>query len=802
MTPLARSLAQAARIFWRSPGLAAAAIATLTVGIAAPTAMFSLATGILGELPFDQPDELVEVEQDDLRDGRTNIGITLSDLAAWREAQTSFEDLAAVDRRVFQVGGPGPRPVRLRGAAVSPRAFELLGVSPIAGRGLTEADAAPGGSPVVLLSYEVWEDRYALDPEVIRKTVRVDGEARTVVGVMREGFEFPRNELVWIPLVDRPGTDTARVSVFGRLRDGVSPEAAQVEFDVIAGNLAAALPETHRDLTISIHTFAHAELGDGEAELMLYSMTLVLSFILVVACVNVAHLLLARAIDRSRQIAVRMALGAGRARVLGGVLGESLLLSVAGGAGGVGLAYGTVAWLDARLAPVISLFWATIEVDTAVLVFVGVLVILSSLMTGILPARQAISTQLLAAMKEGREATRGVRAGRTTRGLVGVQIAFSCGLLILSGLMVKGVVGLATRDLAFRPDGVFTAHVELREFDYPDADRRLAFVDDVASELRGGAGVEGVVFASGLPGLGSPARSIELEAAGGGPPPEVGLLAVTPDFFPTFRTELVAGRLFTDPGDGGRGPRLAVVTDIFAERLVPDGRAVGRRFRLVEAGDGVEPGDWIEIVGVVRDGGVFAEGAVARPGVFVSLAQAVPASLSIALRTSDPASAAALLRDAVGTRNPDLPLYRMSTLRDAILDANIVQRTFGTLFAAFGLIALLMAVVGLYAVVAYGVKRRTHEIGMRRALGSPSQKIVLLMLRGVLVPLAGGLATGTGLALIIAPAFGAALFGVSPRDPAVVLPVVAVLSAATLIAGLVPAFEATRIDPMRALRVE
>jgi predicted permease len=619
---------------------------------------------------------------------------------------------------------------------------------------------------------------------------------------MPDGFEFPRSELLWTPLVADPDGEAIRASVFGRLRDGVSPDAAQSELDVIATNMAAEFPETHRDITISVHPFAHAELGDGEAALMLYSMTLILSFVLVVACVNVSHLLLARAIDRNREMALRMALGASRARVLGIVLSESLLLSAAGGVAGVALTYGSVAWLDSRLGAVISLFWASIEVDIAVLAFAAILVVLSALLGGLLPARLASSVDLIDAIKERSSTASGLRASRTTRALVSVQIAFSCGLLILSGLMVKGVVGLATRELAFEPDGVVTGRVELREFDYPTAEHRLAFVDDLQRGLVGPQ-IEGVAFASGLPGLGPTLRRFALESEDAGPPREAGVLVVSPAFFSTFRTELVSGRLLSQAEDERRSARTALVTDVFAAQFLGDGSVLGRRFRFDdETGGDMVDDTWIQIVGVVRDGGVFAEGELARPGVFLALAQEAPASLSVSLRTSDVSSAAALLRSTVAARDADLPLYEVSTLRDALHQASTVQRTFGDMFGVFGLIALLMAVVGLYAMVAYGVKRRTHEVGMRRALGASQANIVRLLLRSAAIPLVAGLAAGVAIASIIAPALGAALFGVSPRDPLVYVVVVSVLFAAALFAALLPSIEAARVHPMRALRAD
>jgi predicted permease len=790
-------LRHAGRLLVRQPGLILTAVFTIALGMAAPATMFSITSGILADLPFENGDRIVAVQMNDPVRGFVDMGVSADDYRVWSERQQMLADIAGFDRLTAQVSGaPDAPPALIEAAAMTPTAFAVLGVVPVRGRSFTVSDALPRSTPVVIIGYRIWQDLFAGRASAIGAVLRVNDELRTVVGVMPDGFEFPRREQMWLPLATYTGADVEPFSVFGRLRDEVSLGTAGVDFDAIARAMAAEHPDTHGDVTITLLNYARAGLGDDTGRIMLYALTCLMSFVLLIACVNVANLLLARTLGRSRELAVRMALGASRVRLMRHLMVESALIALLGGIAGVILASLTADWFNQRIASQVNMFWIVIEMDLGVLAFCGLLVVGAAVLSGLLPAWQAAGIDLRSAIDDGSRGATGFRAGRIHRGLVTAEVAISCSLLILSGLMVRGVLDLFAKDAAFGQDQVLTARMLLQDFDYDAPSTRRVFWEDLRNRLEAQAGVDRLAITTRLPGVGVPRWRIAVSGRESEENLTAGRIETTPSFFQLFGVPAIEGRLLTE-SDTERSLPVAVVTRAFAREMFPGESAVGRRFRFTA----VEDTTWIHIVGVVEDGGVFSRDATVQPGAYQPIRQTAPRRATLAIRTrGDPYRVVNGVRADVASIDPHLPLYEVDTLLGRIIEESQFERLLGILFGTFGAIALAMATVGLYGVVSFSVGTRRHELGIRKALGAQQVSIVWVPMRTAIISLVVGVAIGAGVAMLLAPMVRDALFGRSPTDLTVYAAVVAVLSIATLTAALVPALRAARLDPARVLR--
>lgn len=796
---MAADFHHAGRIVYQRPGLTLVAVVTFALGTAAPATMFSISSGVLSDLPFEEGHRIVAVQMNDPVRGSIDMGVPVDDYRMWSGRQTSLEALGGVNRRIVQVSGAAQAPPALfDAAAMTPNAVSLLRVTPVLGRPFESADAQSGSVPVVIIGYRVWQELFGGDPGVLGAELRVNDEMRTVVGVMPEGFEFPFEEQIWLPLSTYAGADVEPLSVFGRLRDGVSLATASADFDAIARVMASERPETHGDLTITVQNYARAGLGpDASAGvIMMYALTLLMSFVLVIACVNVSNLLLVHALGRTREIAVRMALGASRTRIIRHLLAESVVIASIGGLAGMFLAARTAKWFDDRIANQVNLFWITVEFDLLVVAFCVGIVTVAAVCSGLLPAWVAAGIDLRSAIEDGNRGSTSFRASRINRVLVTAEIALSCALLILSGLMVRGVLDLVAKDAAFGQDRVLTGRIMLQEFDYAAAQSRRALWYELQRKIEAQPGTEAVAITTRLPGIGVPQWRIEIPGLESQDNLGAARIQTTPSFFQIFDVRLVEGRLFSDADHEGTTP-VAVVTRAFAEELFPDGGALGRRLRFATDADTT----WIHVVGVVEDGGVFSRDGTVRPGVYQPLRQTAPMRGILAIRTrTDPLAHVGSVRADLASIDPHLPLHEVDTLQGRLVEASRFERTLGSLFGTFGIVALVMATVGLYGVVSFGVSRRRQELGIRKALGAQRVSIVWVVLRGAAVSLLIGLGLGVGVALLLAPATREALFGRSPTDVGVYVTVVATLSAAALAAALIPSVRAARVDPVTALR--
>ncbi|HEX9699588.1 MAG TPA: ABC transporter permease [Acidobacteriota bacterium] len=799
-----RDIRHGVRMLIKSPGVSAIAVVALALGIGVTATMFSIVYGaLLRGLPFEKAGSTYAIRRIDIESG-DGVGIPIHDYLDWRARQSSFETLAGfytgtVNLRI------GEAAERYDGSFVSANTFDVAGVPAAIGRTFLPGEDTPAAEPVILLSHELWRDRFGADPGIVGWTVRANGEQMTVVGVMPEGFWFPLRSDVWLPLrldgVALPRGEGTTLNVTGVLREGIDLEQASAEMSAIARQLADEHPETNEDRTAEIIPFVEQYIGD-EPVALLYTALGAVFLVLAIACANVANLLLSRAFDRNKEVAIRTALGANRRRVIAQILAEAGVLAAAGAAAGVVMARFGVAWFNAAIAgsdppPVID-----IRVDAPILLFVLGVTSLATLLAGTLPALQVTRSNLNEVLADESRGSSSFKMGRLSRGLVVLQVALSCGLLVAAGLMIKSVVKLGSADWGFEPDAVFTARLGLFPSDYPEVEDRRRFVEQLHARLEGRADVIAASLTPSLPVTGSNVGPVRIEGesyADAGAQPLAHQAGVTPGFFATFDIDVLQGRDFTVE-DAGDGLPVAIVNQSFADELLEGRDPLGKRFAFGSAGsDGAET--WLTVVGVVPD--LYMDGPTnERPeGFYVPLSQADAQFLSIAVRTrGEPLAFAPSLRQEVLAVDPDLPLYWVRPMTDVIHEQTWFYWVFGTLFTIFGSVALLLASVGLYGVMSFAVRRRTAEVGIRMALGASSGDVLGLVIRQGLVQLGLGLALGLLMARGLASLLQAILYQVEPTDATTFTAIAGTLLAVGLLACLVPALRAARVDPMIALR--
>jgi predicted permease len=802
-------LTSGVRMLLKYPTLSLVAILTLGLGIGLSTTVFCVVNGGLFKgLPFPNADRIVSLVSTNVAQGQPNMPVSVHDLAVHLARQSSFETIGAYDMAPFNLSLEQGRPERFAGARLTVDAFRALGVQPILGRGFQAGDDAPGAPAIVLIGHDLWRDRYGSDPAIVGQTIRANGTSRTVIGVMPETFAFPFNQSLWVPLrVDPLATTRGKgpsYFVVGLLQPGVSVADARTQAATIAAQLEREFPETNKGIGAAVKPYTETAMGP-EIYALLYTMLGAGIGVLLIACVNVSNLLVARASMRRREVAVRMALGARQGRIVRQHLTEVLVLAVAGGVVGVLLSVFGMQWFTRSLAVNPPPFWITFELDHRIMLFVSGLIALSCVAAGGLPALHAARVSAGAVMKDDSRSSTSGRLGRFSGGLVIVELAVSCGLLIAAGLMIKSVVQLKTLPMPFAVDEILTARVDLPAANYPDSAASIRFFEQLLPGVRAVAGVEAATLSDGLPGAGNGSIPVQIEGhaypqASDYPLAREGI--VTPGYFETFQTPLLNGREFNTQ-DNGAGQPVAIVNESFARTHFPGVDAVGRQMRRIRP-SGAEP--WLTIVGVVPD--LIMQGIGnnnASPiGYYIPIAQSdVANGVRIAVRTrGEPTIIAPQIRSAVAALDPNLALYEISSLRRVIDRQTWFYTTFGTFFMVFGACALFLAGAGLYGVMSFAVTQRTREMGVRSALGAQGLQLIVLVMRRSIVQLAIGMGLGLGLALLAAGALQPVLYKVNPRDAAVFTAVVLTLAVVSVIASFLPARRVTRIDPVTALAVE
>jgi putative ABC transport system permease protein len=792
----------------RHPSLALISVLALGLGIGLTATMWSIVWGgILRGLPFEKADQILHLERARPSHDIESYAVPVSDFVAWREQQHSFEDLSAWGEGTVNVSGPEGRPERFEGAFITAAAFPMLRVHPMLGRLFTEADNRPGAPPVIILGWNIWQNRYGGDRGIVGKTVRANGVTREVIGVMPRGFLFPTNAELWIPRVVDPVAlpwgEGEQLEVMGRLRPGVTLAGALTEFRGICSRLAEAHPKENEGVVPIIKPFTEEYIGT-EPIIMLWTMMAAVLGVLMIACSNVANLLLARAATRTKEVAVRTALGASRWRVASQLLAEALILAASGSLLGIGIAWVGVRWFVNGMADTEPPFWVRIELDGVVLLFTLGVTVLSALISGVVPALQASRTNLNDVLKDEGRGSTSFRLGRFSKALVVLELALSGALLIGAGFMIQSVVQLSHFDYGVPTDGVFTARIGLFESNYPDSASRATFWTALEQHLQEIPGQSGVALTTSLPGLWGWTQNFGVEGTRYSEDrdyPRSRFAAVSPGWFRTFRLEALDGRVFNATDIGGSLP-VAVVTRGFAEQYLGSGSVLGRRLRLGRS-DSKSP--WLTIVGVIPD--VWLDGTESsralRTAIIAPIAQGDYSFLSIAARASgDPGAMATPVQAAVSAVDPDQPIYFVRTLVQAIQRSAWFYGIFDALFVVFGGAALFLATVGVYGVVSFSVSRRTQEIGVRMALGASQRNVLALFLRQGVVQIGAGILVGLVLAWFLAKGLALVMFQVNIRDPLMYLGVAAALAVTSFLAVLVPARRALGVDPMVALRYE
>jgi putative ABC transport system permease protein len=798
MTRILNDLRFGLRMLAKTPSATAMVLVALSLGIGLSAMMFSLIDGaVLTELPGDHGNRITRVSRADL------TAQTRDDLAAWTARQRSFEMLGAYDMNMVTLTIDGSAGEPVRGAAITPSILPMMATQPTIGRAFTAEDARSGAPAVILLSHELWQERFDANPTALGRVVRVNGKPAEVIGVLPAGFGFPWDQQVWSPLdVDpaRPGdvfTPTLESrGVVGRLRDGVTLGAAERELTAITAELdRGKRGKSGTASTVIVRGYTDLFSEAGQSATLSALMLGIALLVLLVACSNVANVLLARAVARRKEIAVRLALGASRTRITMQLLVETTVLAAAGALGGVAITMFGTQRIEAAMPPGMP-YWMSVRVDWAVLAFIAGVAVLAALMAGLMPALQAARANTHDALKEDARGSSSFRLGRVMRRLVGVEIALSFVLLVLAGLFIKSASNFRATDFAFQPEDVYTAQLRLPD-GATDAPARIQLADRVREAVSGLPQVGGVALSTAVPGVGS-SQAVPVEIDGSADRDAANRarsIVVSPGFFDLFRTPVATGRDF-DVRDRTGGLPVAIVNESFAKRYFPAG-ALERRVRLSTP---TEPGEWLTIVGVTRDlmeGGVDGDDPEA---VYLPLAQNARTELTVVARPRGSFAAVPTpIREALTALDPDMALYRVQRHGAVIDDANSGFVWFSIMFLVSGGIALFLAALGLYGVMAFWVIQRTREIGVRMALGGQRRDIVRLVLRQGLAQTSVGLIAGVVLAVPAAAVLSSAMFGVAPYDPVVFGTVFGVMIGAAWLGCWMPARRATRVDPLRAL---
>jgi len=800
----------AARGLFKNPGVSVIAVAAMALGIGLTTVMFSITYGALFRgLPFEGAESIMHLERANPTEGIQSMEVNIHDYRDWEERQRSFTHLAAFYQGTVNIRGT-ERPDRYEGAFMTANSFDVIGVQPILGRGFRPEEERPGAQQVALIGYKVWQERYGGAPDVLGQTVTINGEAGQIIGVMPEGFEFPILEEVWVPLrldhLTLARGEGQSLEVFGNLAPGVSLDQAMTEFAGITSQLAAEYPETNEGVTALMQPYTEEFIGDDERGILM-SMLFTVILVLIIACANVANLLLARASARGRDLAIQTAMGASRWRVVSQMLAESTILATVGALLGTGVAWIGITLFDRAVSLTDPPFWLDFALDGPILAFVMAISVFAALVAGGVPALKASGADVNSVLKDESRGSSGMRIGKLSRILVIGEIAMSMALLVASGLMVKGVVKLNNEQYGFPTETIFTARLGVFPERFPDEAARQRFWEDVEGRVAALPGVRAATITGSLPGTGAFGNRMTIDGESYDADrdlPRVRFAPVTPGFAQTFEFEAVQGR-WLEGNDNADAPMVVVVNEAFVARHFPGGQALGRSVRL----GGLESEEpWREIVGVVPDHRMEGVGDPGQeeinvPGMYLPLAQWDLRFASIAARIDqDPLQLTGPVRDAVSAADADTPIYWAQTLETAMEQNLWFYRIFGNLFLAFGLAALFLASVGLYGVMSFSVSHRVSEMGVRMALGARASQVTGLIIRQGLAQIAIGLAIGTGLAMLVARGLTMLLYQVEPWDPATFGGVFLLLIVTGVGASAIPAMRATRVDPIVALSAE
>jgi putative ABC transport system permease protein len=788
----------------RHPGFTAIALITLALGIGANTAIFSVVNAVLlRPLPFYDPERIVWLW--DTQPQLPTAPASLPDFLDWKEQNRSFEHLAAFQSgKMFLDAGDGATdtPVGL----VTPEMFSVFHLSPILGRTFTDEETLPGRFRVAVLSHSMWQNRFGSDPNVSGRTIQLNGTAYTIIGVMPAGFSYPERAELWRPLeIDPAKLDRGPhyLRVVGRLKPGVTPAQAQADMSTIAARLAQQYPEKIAGHGVKLERLADVVVGD--VSLALYVLLGAVGFVLLIACANLANLMLARVGARQKEIAVRTALGASRLRIVRQLLTESIMLAMGGGVVGLLLAIWAVSWLVSLSADTIPRVHE-ISVDPRVAGFTLLVSVVTGVLFGLAPAIQVSRPDLTDALKESGRTTAGLRRNRLRSALVVSEVALSLVLLVGAGLMIRSFAKLNQIDPGFKPARVLTLGVTLLRSKYPADEQVGTLYSQILERASAAPGVVSAGAISDLPLSGS--NTGDYFTIEGRPPiaketePLTEYRVVSPRYFESMGIPLLSGRDFAQ-SDTRQSPNVVVINDAFARRHFAGEDPLGHRLKL--QGQERDPLLIVGVVGNVRDIGLDEQPTPEAYVPFLQdpLSQTYQRSMTIVARTSlDPGAIAGPLRAALTSVDKGLPVYELKPMTEYLRDSLARRRFNLVLLSVFSSVALALAAVGIYGVISYGVTQRTHELGIRMALGAQPRDVLKLVVRQAMLVALAGVAIGLLASLALTRLMKGLLFSVSVTDPLTFGVIALLMTLIALLACLVPARRATKVDPLVALRYE
>ena len=797
------------RMLLKNPAFTLIAVFALALGIGANSAIFSVVNALLLQpLPYKNPNQLVVIWESAAHLGFPKNTPSPANFLDWQKQSTVFDGMGAFAMQSYNLTGVG-EPERLDGRRVSANLFELLGVKPVLGRTFVPEEDKPG-TKVALLNDSLWKRRFGSDPGVIGRPLTLNGESYTIVGVLPSSVRLPAfgswRDQVWVPLAFPPEEAAARgnhyLEVIGRMKPGVSLEQAKAEMATIAARLAQQYPDYNTRIGATVIPLHEEIVGNMKPALLI--LLGAVAFVLLIACANVANLLLARAAERHKEIALRLALGADRRRLTKQLLVESVMLSLLGAVVGLGFAYAGLQILLGFIPPDVA-HAEMITIDGKVMLFTLLVAVVTGLVFGLAPASQTAHFNINDTLKEGgRDSGAGPRGKRLRSALVIAEVAVSFILLIGAGLLINSFMQLRNLDPGFRADNLLALNVDLSETRYPDTARRVAFFDEVVRRVQALPGVRSVAIAGNLPfTYNGDSMPIGVEGVPDPPPdqhPDVIYRAVGPGYFSTMGIPLVRGRDFTEQ-DNLESDLTVVVSEKTAKFYWPNADPIGKR---VKNGSTTSDAPWRTVIGVVKD--VRQNDFVAEPKMqmyftYRQLRSLMPNALII--RTAvEPLSLATSVRNAIWAVDKDQTVANVSSMEQIVSRAVARQRFSMLLLAIFAGVALVLAAVGIYGVMSYSVAQQTREIGIRMALGAQRSDVLKMTvgqgLRLVLI----GVAIGLAAAFVLTRVMASLLFGVSATDPVTFVVISMVLMGVALIASYIPALRATKVDPMVALHYQ
>ena len=795
------------RMLLKDPAFTVVVIVTLALGIGVNTTVFTLVNAVLFKgLPFERSERIMALTSNNVSKGRDRMGVSYPDYMDWKAQAIKFQSIAAFTGNGIRITDQAGLPEQYGGARITANSFSLIGQKPLFGRDFSPDEEKPNATPVAILGYSVWKNRYGGDSSILGRAIRMNEISTVIIGVMPQGMQFPFNTDAWLPLIpdsDLQNRENRNLQVIGRLTDSATIPESLAELQRLAKNIEKEYPKSNQGIGVAVIPYNDSVNG-GRIRAMFLTLLGAVFFVLLIACANVANLLLARSLARAKEISIRSAMGASRLRVVRQLLIESVLMGMIGGLLGLPLALWGIRAFDLATQNVGKPYWIVFKMDYTTFGYFAGICVLTGILFGLAPALHISKLDVNETLKETGRGGGGARMKYLTGAMVVVEVALALVLLVGAGLMIRSFMKMYALDLGVDTRNLVTMRIGLPDTRYKTPEGRQSFHERLLARLNSMPGVESAALASNIPLGGAETRRFEIEGAAPiefDKRPRLARLIVTPEYFRTGRVKMIRGRDFED-SDGATGKPNVVINQSFAAKNWPGADPLGRRFRFsVEAGKPEQP--WLTVIGVCPDITQF-DPSRTEPNTAAYIPDRMDpmrGSAILARTRVPPNTLLDAFRGEVRLLDQDLPVISPRTMEQVLIEQRWPFRVFGTLFAIFAAIGLVLSAVGIYAVVSYSVTRRTQEIGIRMALGATAGSVIRLVLTLGVLQLAIGLAIGLGAAFGLTRVLKSILL-VSPTDPATFAGIGALLLAVGGIACWTPARKAARIDPMIALRYE